>query len=171
MTYASLQERVYDNKVRKNFNVTDIRGELVNLTEEHGELCAALLDHYRSKILDAIGDIMVYCLGLCSMFKWNADDVLVRPLDTPHLPSLQTYQLQVARELGRAAKTYKRSNKRPVATLDRRDDFRAHVGNLMGYCSAMFTLMNADEQQVLESIVAANVTRSHDGRISEPSKD
>ena len=38
MTYSSLQQRIYDNKVRRGFNVTDVGKELILMTEETRDL-------------------------------------------------------------------------------------------------------------------------------------
>ena len=80
-----LQREIYANKVRRNWNVTDIGKEIVLMTEELGELArayknskklpAAEIDQ-RAEIVDAIGDLMVYCLGLSEMMGVNAEEVL-----------------------------------------------------------------------------------------------
>lgn len=80
-----LQREIYANKVRRNWNVTDVGKEIVLMVEELGELArpyknsnklpAAEIDQ-REEIVDAIGDLMVYCLGLSEMMDVDAAEVL-----------------------------------------------------------------------------------------------
>ncbi len=80
-----LQREIYANKVRRNWNVTDVGKEIVLMVEELGELArayknsnklpAAEIDQ-REEIVDALGDLMVYCLGLSEMMGVNAAEVL-----------------------------------------------------------------------------------------------
>ena len=82
-----LQQEIYTNKVRRHWNVTDVGKEIVLMVEELGELArayknsnklpAAEIDQ-REEITDAIGDLMIYCLGLCAMMDVNAEDVLTK---------------------------------------------------------------------------------------------
>jgi NTP pyrophosphatase (non-canonical NTP hydrolase) len=80
-----LQKEIYDNKVRQHFNVTDVGKEIVFMVEELGELANAYKRSNRQPapdisekddIVDAVGDLMVYCLGLCEMLQVNSEDVL-----------------------------------------------------------------------------------------------
>lgn len=85
-----LQQEIYANKVRRNWNVTDVGKEIVLMVEELGELArayknsnklsAAEIDQ-RDEIIDAIGDLMVYCLGLSEMMGVNAEEVLTKIVD------------------------------------------------------------------------------------------
>ncbi|MCB0081357.1 MAG: hypothetical protein KDE47_10515 [Caldilineaceae bacterium] len=80
-----LQREIYANKVRRGWNVTDVGKEIVLMVEELGELArayknsnklpAAEIDQ-REEIVDAIGDLMVYCLGLSEMIGVDAGEVL-----------------------------------------------------------------------------------------------
>jgi hypothetical protein len=162
MVYLTLQKRVYENKVRRDFNITDMGKELNLLAEESGELCDAILQNNRAEITDAIGDLMVYCLGLCEMFKFNSDETITLVSEPPE--SLAGYALHTGREVGMLAKTYKRSNKKPVNEIDQREEFALHIGRLMGVCSSMFTFIGENEMQVLEQIITANETRTHQGQ-------
>ena len=81
----NLQKEAYQNKVSRNFNVSDIGKEIVLMVEELGELAkayknsnkkpAAEIDN-REEIIDAVGDLMVYCLGLCEMLGVESGEVL-----------------------------------------------------------------------------------------------
>jgi len=82
-----LQRAIYANKVRRGWNVTDVGKEIVLMVEELGELARAYKNSnklpapeidQREEIVDAIGDLMVYCLGLSEMMGVNAADVLTQ---------------------------------------------------------------------------------------------
>lgn len=165
--YHNLQKTVYENKVKRGFNITDVSKEILLMAEELGELCnAAILDR-RDDIVDAIGDLMVYCLGLSEMFGWDADNIVNRSVMQPPFDSAQLtdYLPYASKELGMLAKTYKQSNKEPVKQINLQDDFKLHLGNLMGYCRTMFDLVGADELSELEKIITHNKTRTHAGHL------
>jgi NTP pyrophosphatase (non-canonical NTP hydrolase) len=81
-----LQKEIYANKVARGFNVTDVGKEIVLMVEELGELArayknsdkqpAAAISH-KEEMVDAVGDLMVYCLGLCEMLGVDSKEVLV----------------------------------------------------------------------------------------------
>jgi NTP pyrophosphatase (non-canonical NTP hydrolase) len=80
-----LQKTIYQNKVDHNFNVSDVGKEIVLMVEELGELANAYKRSdkrpapdisEKADMVDAIGDLMVYCLGLCEMLKVNSEEVL-----------------------------------------------------------------------------------------------
>lgn len=80
-----LQQEIYANKVARGFNVTDVGKEIVLMVEELGELArayknsdkqsAATINH-KEEMVDAIGDLMIYCLGLCEMLGVDSAEVL-----------------------------------------------------------------------------------------------
>ena len=85
MELLTLQKEIYQNKVNRNFNVTDVGKEIILMTEELGELARAYKKsdkkdarniNNKEDIIDAVGDLMVYCLGLCEMLGVNSKDVL-----------------------------------------------------------------------------------------------
>lgn len=85
MNLLKLQKDIYRNKVNRGFNVTDIGKEIVLMVEELGELARAYKNsnkkpareiNQREEITDAIGDLMVYCLGLCEMLGVNSEEIL-----------------------------------------------------------------------------------------------
>ena len=86
-----LQRAIYANKVRRGWNVTDVGKEIVLMVEELGELARAYKNSnkrpadqidQREEIVDAIGDLMVYCLGLSEMMGVNAAEVLTQIVET-----------------------------------------------------------------------------------------
>ncbi|MBS3146215.1 hypothetical protein J4471_00800 [Candidatus Woesearchaeota archaeon] len=85
MQLINLQKEIYQNKVNRNFNTTDVGKEIILMTEELGELAKAYKKsdkkdakniNNKEDIIDAVGDIMVYCLGLCEMLDVNSEEVL-----------------------------------------------------------------------------------------------
>ncbi|MBN1259240.1 MAG: hypothetical protein JXB35_01035 [Anaerolineae bacterium] len=81
----TLQREIYANKVRRGWNVTDVGKEIVLMVEELGELARAYKNSdkqpapdvsHKADMVDAIGDLMVYCLGLCEMLQVDAGEVL-----------------------------------------------------------------------------------------------
>ncbi|MBW2996980.1 hypothetical protein KY349_01425 [Candidatus Woesearchaeota archaeon] len=166
MTLYELQKRVYENKVRRGFNVTDVGKEVVLMSEEFGEFCDAYLEDDKEEIVDAFGDLMIYCLGLSAMFDWNAGEIMNRePSFKKHPQSAGDYLPYIGREVGRIAKAYKKSNKEPVQSIDRRDDFKTHIGNLMGYCMYAFEGIAVLPLATLEHIIQNNEVRTHEGQI------
>ena len=80
-----LQRSVYQNKVDRNFNVSDVGKEIVLMVEELGELANAYKRSdkrpapdisEKADMVDAVGDLMIYCLGLCEMLQVNSEKVL-----------------------------------------------------------------------------------------------
>ncbi|MBU1976260.1 MAG: hypothetical protein KKG59_07700 [Nanoarchaeota archaeon] len=159
MPYTDLQKQVYDNKIKRGFNVTDIGKEIILMTEELGELCDAKLSNDKGAIIDAIGDIMVYCLSMSSLFKWDAHDII------EEVTFSGDYLTHIGREIGMLAKTFKKSNQQSVDKIDRRAEFKSHLGKLLGYCKAAFFAEGSNELAILKGIVENNSVRSHQGKI------
>ena len=85
MNLSKLQKEIYQNKVNREFNTTDIGKEIILMVEELGELARAYKNSnkkpareidQKEEIVDAIGDLMVYCLGLCEMLGKNSEEVI-----------------------------------------------------------------------------------------------
>lgn len=85
MDLKSLQREIHQNKISRGFNTTDVGKEIILMVEELGELARAYkksnkkpageIDR-KEEIVDAIGDLMVYCLGLCEMLGVDSQKVL-----------------------------------------------------------------------------------------------
>lgn len=63
------------------------------------------------------------------------------------------------------AKTYKTSNKQLVESIDKKDEFKKYLGNLIEYCDKMFEFENVNGNSILENIVSNNEHRTHNGQI------
>ena len=90
MDISNLQKQIYQNKIDKGFNVTDIGKEIILMTEELGELAKAYKNsdkksaseiNNKEEIIDAIGDLMVYCLGLCEMIGADSGEILEKIIE------------------------------------------------------------------------------------------
>lgn len=166
MTYHHLQQAIYQNKINRKFNVTKVGKEIILTTEELGEWCDAFITNNQSEQIDAIGDIMAYCLGLSAMFNWNCDEIHNHNVEKPANPtSVLEYLPYLLREVGMFAKTYKKSNKLEVSQLDKRENFKVYLGNMIGCCDNMFKFLKVDGVSELEKIVLNNKTRTHSGQI------
>lgn len=82
---AKLQKEIFENKIRRGFNTTDVGKEIILMTEELGELAKAYKNSdkkpareisNKEEIVDAIVDLMIYCLGLCEMLGISSDEFL-----------------------------------------------------------------------------------------------
>ncbi len=76
MDILKTQKEIFENKVRRNFNTTDIGKEIVLMTEELGEFAKAYKHNDKNEMADAIGDLMVYCLGLCEIMQVNSEEII-----------------------------------------------------------------------------------------------
>jgi len=79
-----LQKEIFKNKVNKGFNTLDVGKEIILMIEELGELAKAYKNSNKKsareisnkeEITDAIGDLMVYCLGLCEMLGVSSEEI------------------------------------------------------------------------------------------------
>ncbi|MBI4170917.1 MAG: hypothetical protein HY514_04430 [Candidatus Aenigmarchaeota archaeon] len=73
---AEIQKEIVENKKRRGFNSSDVGKEIILLTEELGELAASYRDQDDSEIKDAIGDMIVYLLGLCEITNTNSEELI-----------------------------------------------------------------------------------------------
>ena len=85
-----LQKEIFRNKIERQFNTKDVGKEIILMAEELGELAKAYKNsdkknakeiNNKDEIIDAIGDLMVYCLGLCEMMDVDSEEVLNKILD------------------------------------------------------------------------------------------
>lgn len=76
MTLKELQKVVFDNKVARDFNITDVGKEIILLREELDELVAAYGQNDHEEMVDAVGDIAIYCIGLFQILGVDAETVL-----------------------------------------------------------------------------------------------
>ena len=75
---AEIQKKIFQNKVKRGFNTTNICKEIVAISEELGELARAYKLNDKDEMIDAVGDIIVFCLGLFEIFGVNGEEVLTK---------------------------------------------------------------------------------------------
>ena len=85
-----LQKDIFKNKLSRGFNTEDVGKEIILMAEELGELAKAYKNsdkksakeiNNKEEIIDAVGDLMVYCLGLCEMLGVNSEEVLKKIME------------------------------------------------------------------------------------------
>ena len=77
--FKKLQREVYENKINKNFNVTDIAMEFCLIHEEVSEAYKA----WRRKLPDLgeeIADVVIYLLGLSEILGINLEDEVLKKI-------------------------------------------------------------------------------------------
>lgn len=70
------QKEIFENKQKRGFNTTDVGKEIVLMTEELGELAKAFKNKNKDEMTDAIGDLMIYCLGLCEILGIDSEALI-----------------------------------------------------------------------------------------------
>jgi len=80
---SKLQKIIYQNKVNKGFNVTDIKLELLLILEELAELSEAVRKE-KKNIGEEIADVMIYCLGLCEILGIDARKEILKKVKINH---------------------------------------------------------------------------------------
>ncbi len=163
MALFGLQQKVYQNKISKKFNVQDVSKEIILLTEEIGELNTAFLQNDKENIVDAVADICIYCLGLSEMFKFNSNLILNFKVEKPNKLNLQSLLPFLTIEVGNLAKLYKESNQKNVSEINKCELFKQKIGNLLGYCYLLFNVLDKDMVIELEKIIQKNSLRQHSG--------
>lgn len=81
MALKNLQKEIFQNKKARGFNTEDIGREIVLMTEELGELACGFKNKDKDAMADAVGDLMVYCLGLCEMMGIDSEELLRKIVD------------------------------------------------------------------------------------------
>jgi len=75
-----LQKEIFDNKIAKGFNTTDVSFEF-GLT--YGELAEAF-DAYRKKLPDLgeeLADVAIYLLGLSAILNINLEEEILKKIE------------------------------------------------------------------------------------------
>lgn len=75
-----LQERIYENKVKHHFNLSDINLEFCYITDEIGEAHQAYVRHY-DNLAEELADVAIYLLGLSEMLDINLEDEILKKME------------------------------------------------------------------------------------------
>lgn len=81
MTTHKLQRRIYQNKVDKGWNVTDIEKELCLMNGEVAEFYEAYRKHLPS-VGEELADIAIYLLGIAEILGVDLGTEIARKMDT-----------------------------------------------------------------------------------------
>lgn len=78
--FKALQKRVYDNKIKQGFNVTDVYMEFC-LT--HGELSEAFHAYAKKKddLGEELADVAIYLLGLAEILGLDLEAEILRKVE------------------------------------------------------------------------------------------
>jgi NTP pyrophosphatase (non-canonical NTP hydrolase) len=67
LTLRQIQKKIWDNKVKKGFNTTDIGKDLLYLAEELGEAVKSFRKESKDELAEEVADLIIYSLGLMEM--------------------------------------------------------------------------------------------------------
>ena len=74
-----LQKRIYDNKIKKGFNTTDICKEFCYIHGEVSEAFEAYNKNFEKKELGKeLADVAIYLLGLCEILGFSLEDEILK---------------------------------------------------------------------------------------------
>lgn len=75
-----LQKRVYENKIAKGFNVTDIYQEFCFLYGELSEACEAYLKK-KDDLGEELADVALYLIGLSELLGINLEEEIMNKME------------------------------------------------------------------------------------------
>lgn len=77
VSLKKLQKQIYQNKLNKGFNTTDIYKEFCLIHEELSEACRA---HYKKEytVGEELADVVIYVLGLAEILNINLEKEIVK---------------------------------------------------------------------------------------------
>lgn len=81
LTLREIQKRIWDNKVKKGFNTTDISKEFLYLAEELGEAVRAYRKDDKDELAEEIVDLIIYSLGLLKMLGRDSYGELIKKIE------------------------------------------------------------------------------------------
>jgi len=77
-----LQKQIYQNKINKGFNTTDINKEFCYMYGEVGEAYEAYVKSYDKKELGKeFADIAIYLLGLCEILGFSLEKEILNKIE------------------------------------------------------------------------------------------
>lgn len=80
MSTKEIQQRIYQNKLNKGWNVTSIEKELCLMNSEVAEFYEAFRKHMPS-VGEELADIAIYLLGLAEILKVDLGEEIDRKMD------------------------------------------------------------------------------------------
>ena len=77
---AELQKRVYQNKIAKGFNVTDIYKEFCYIHGELSEACEAYMQN-KNDLGEELADVVLYLLGLSEILGIDLEKEMLNKIE------------------------------------------------------------------------------------------
>ena len=81
LTFRQIQKRIWDNKVKKGFNTTDVSKEFLYLTEELGEAVKAYRKDNKDELAEEVVDIIIYSMGLVEMLGKDVYEEIIKKME------------------------------------------------------------------------------------------
>lgn len=81
LTLKQIQKRIWENKVNKGFNTTDISRDLLYLTEELGEAVKAFRKGNKDELAEETVDLIIYSLGLLEMLGKDGYEEILKKIE------------------------------------------------------------------------------------------
>ena len=83
VSLKKLQKKIYQNKLDKGFNTTDIYKEFCLIHEELSEACRS---HYKKQydVGEELADVAIYLLGLSEILNINLEKEIVQKIKKNH---------------------------------------------------------------------------------------
>ena len=82
MSLKDMQIEIIANRIRRKWpSASDIRRTIDGLAEEVGEFAKAVKHNDTPEMIDALGDIMVFCLGGLEILQADAQDILEKIIE------------------------------------------------------------------------------------------
>ncbi len=81
LTIKEIQKRIFDNKIKKGFNTTDLSKEFLYLTEELGEAVRAYRRDSKDELAEEIIDLVIYCLGIIEMLGKDGYEEIIKKIE------------------------------------------------------------------------------------------
>jgi NTP pyrophosphatase (non-canonical NTP hydrolase) len=81
LTLREIQKRIWDNKLKKGFNTTDISKEFLYLTEELGEAIRAYRKDDKDELAEEIADLIIYSLGLFEILGRDGYEEIMKKIE------------------------------------------------------------------------------------------
>ena len=78
LTLREIQKRIWDNKVKKGFNTTDIGKDLLYLAEELGEAVKSFRKENKDELAEEVVDLIIYSLGLMEMLGKDGYEEIIK---------------------------------------------------------------------------------------------
>lgn len=81
LTLREIQKRIWDNKVKKGFNTTDVSKEFLYLIEELGEAVRAYRKDSKDDLAEEVVDLIIYSLGMLEMLGKDGYEEIMKKIE------------------------------------------------------------------------------------------